>query len=330
MRKKGGRKGLLRFMPIAAIMMAFLSACQSEQIDIPQKSGSYYIVSHVKEPTLAFINKENLEVEKITALSTIWEQLIAINDTEFVFLSNESRMLSTFSLETGKVSPIVELDEPLSDVMYDAKTDSLMIAYATINKVEWRTLQGERLEDMQLACPATELEIEGSTLFALCAEDNVIVTVDRESLDMKESFSVLDRASGMYVEDNNLWIGGHGPTGQLNHQIDRYDVQTGEKVGTVDIGLMPIAIDGDGQNGIIYAIAHGNDHLYKINGGSDEVVATSDVGHNPNYIQVDEEVIVVSNFDSHSLTFLSSETLEKQSDIEVGAGPYAVVSGEVK
>ncbi len=330
MRKKGGRKGLLRFMTIAAIMMTFLSACQSEQVDIPQKSGSYYIVSHVKEPTLAFVNKEDLEVEKMAALPSVWEQLIAINDTEFVFLSNESRLLSHFSLETGKVSPIVEFDEAVSDVLYDAETNSLVIAYATINKVEWRTLEGEAIEHRDLACSATELMIEGNTLFALCTDDNLIVTVDRESLDMRETFSVLDRASGMYVEDKNLWIGGHGPTGKLNHQIDRYHVQTGEKIGTIDIGLMPIAIDGDGRNGTIYAIAHGNDHLYKIDAESDEVVATSDVGHNPSYIHVDDKVIIVSNFDSHSLSFLSSETLEKRSEVKVGAGPYVIVSGEIK
>ncbi|WP_099304691.1 YncE family protein [Bacillus sp. Marseille-P3800] len=315
---------------VATFFLTFLSSCAQDHVQTPSEEGGYFLVSHLKEASLGFINENSMTVTSLSSLPTVWEQIIKINETEFLILSDQTRTLSHFDLHTGDVTPLTEFDDMISDIVYDARATNLIVSYTNTNKLAWISLEGEVMETVTIENRANDLYVDNDRLFVLNADEASVDVISLTSLEIEHTIPVVERASGMFFDGELLWVGGHGPTGELNQSVVGYSLASEQEEERIPIGLMPIALGGNQSEASMFVISHGNDHLYKIDTSSQEVLKEVEVGHNPNYLHVDDDYVIVSNFDSQSLSVFSSDSLERIAEIDVGAGPHVIVSGEMK
>ncbi|GAF14727.1 lipoprotein [Bacillus sp. JCM 19045] len=288
------------------------------------------MISHLKEPSLSFMNVEDYTIEHTEPLPSSWETQVSISDERVAALTNNANEIVLLHLTDGAVESFIELDDQVSTMVYDANEGLLIVASEQSRTVSFIAIDtGEIEQTISLDVAPAELHLDqAGNLFVLSTDAGQVDYIEMQ-LKRKKSFSVIDRPAGMFYDGHLLWVGGHGPSGELNDQLHGYDVSNGELVQSVDVGLMPIAITGSKDQSQMFVLCHGNDHLYQIDLESKEIVASIEVGHNPNFMYEYKEQLIVSNFDSDSLSIIMKEPFALMAEVEVEPGPYAISSGEI-
>lgn len=321
-----------RVFAFLTITLFMLIGCTPKPLTLPEEAGSYLLISHLKEPSLSFMQVDDYKIDHTEPLSSSWGTQVSLSDGRIAALTNDSSKIELLNLENGMVNPLIELDYQASTMIYDAETELLIVSSEEQMSISFiSTETGQEVNKVQLTESPTELLLDRSgNVFVLSTEASKVDYIDLDSGAIKQSFTVTERPAGLFFDGELLWTGGHGPTGELNKQINGYEINDGKLSETIDVGLMPIAITGTLDDSSFYVLCHGNDHLYQIDVQSKEIVASIEVGHNPNFMYEYNEHLFISNFDSDSLSIITKEPFALMAEVEVEPGPYAISSGEVK
>ncbi|WP_054704474.1 hypothetical protein [Bacillus sp. JCM 19041] len=319
------KRSLIGFIMVALL----LSACGDESFSLPDENGSYAFVSHLKEPSLAVLDLTNDQIEKMEPLESAWSAQIAYGDNQIAALSDDGKEVVNLNLTNGEINTIARLDSHAKAIVYVSEQQAFAVALEDKNEVQLIDEQsGQVLTSIPFAGQLSEMIVaDEGRLFVLSTEEERVYHLNVDKGVVENSFSVSGRPAGMFYDGELLWIGGHGKSGELNHMIYGYDGETGLLEQTIDVGLMPIAMTG-GQDDSFFVLCHGDHQLYKIKEA--EVVGTVEVGQNPNYVYAHHDQLLVSNFDSDTVTIVNKDPFTVAGEVAVGSGPHAIATGEIK
>ncbi|WP_026674018.1 YncE family protein [Alkalihalobacterium bogoriense] len=307
-------------------IILFLVGCHTTNFETPDTNEPLIMVAHVKEETMTFLDSEQGEVLLAENSHFPITEMLDIGDEKVVATSQSESSLLLYDIGKGKVTPFLKMNKGLTALEYDFSSKSLYVTDISNNLVHLIDMNHEKLvQSMEVGTFPTDLEFGNEKLFVLSAEENVVTVTDLKLETVFQTIPVLERPSGMYFDGEIIWVGGHGPFGQLNKKIYGYDPKTGNVVGEIEVGLMPIDFFGVKDAPYFYVLCHGNHHVYKVEKKKKEVRASLEVGLNPNFITGNSELLYVSNLDGDSISIINKEAFERIEDVPVSAGPYAIL-----
>ncbi len=317
-----------RYVAVFIMMIVLLmSGCQEKSFRAPQTELPYLIISHVKEPTFTFIDMAKRKVLFSEDSRYPITDMVKIDEGQFVATSRGEASLLLFDVNRGKIEPFLKLNEGLNALGYHPEKKQLYVTDVNNDKVHIIDAEKrKKVASFKVGAFPSEVEIVDQTVFVLNSDSHEVTVIK----DGKKtgSFPVLERPSGMYFDGKLLWVGGHGPYGQLNNRVISYDPKTFEQVEEIELGLMPVAFYGERHSPYFYVLCHGNHALYKVDKNQLSVTAQVEVGQNPNFVTGNERALFVTNFDGHSLSIIDKQSFTKLDELSVPSGPYVAVVEE--
>lgn len=318
-------------MSLMLIVVVLISACVKEaRVTLPEEGSPFLVVSHLKDPALTFVDPHTYEVVQTVPLEEAWQKMIQVNDAYLWALQKQSGVLQQLAKKEGVLTPLTDVGSGFSDVAFSEERNRVYVADPKTGQVHRIDPQTKSLEvSIEVAGVPDELLLSGDDrLFVLDVSACKVSEIDLNKEAVTRTFTVEDRATGLFFDGQWLWIGGHGAIGELNKSVYAYDVRTGEQVAEVEVGLMPIATIASADGHSLYVVSHGDAHLYEIDREAQQVTRTVRVGQNPNYIYRRDGALYVSNVDSDSISIIDEATFTVKKEVPVAGGPHAMLMEE--
>ncbi|KMK77742.1 YncE family protein [Alkalihalobacillus pseudalcaliphilus] len=306
-----------------------ISGCQSVSFEVPKTENPYLILSHVKDPKITYMDLSTYEILNTVDNPYLINRFEKLRGQQYLATSPTHDSLLLYDFEEGFVENFKSLHKGLTDIYYHAPLNQIYIADTEHNKIH--VIQSdtrETIAEISVNQHPAEFyyESESEELYVLHTTAHSLLTIDVHTNQITNEFPVIERPSGIYIDREIIWIGGHGPLGELNNKLYGYSM-SGELVHELEVGLMPIALHGDTESDHLYVVCHGDHMIYQVDLVTKEVVTTSPVGQNPNYINIYGDSIYISNLDESSLSILNKKTWQSKT-IHVDQGPYQMIVEE--
>lgn len=306
----------------------FLIGCQAETLEVPEEDGSYALISHFQEPILTFVDMKDA---RTAAESTLPFPLTAMEkgpENEWIVANKYETDLLHINLDSGEIRTLFEGSKGMEDLVYHEENDVIYIADSMNNEVHLIDAQtGEHRTSIAVGSQPLELAVDDAdVLFVLNGGSNEVTVIDTERETVMSVFPTVERPAGLHFDGKHLWIGGHGPGGDLNHHIYAYDPETGEEVAAIEVGHMPVALYADEHSPYLHVVCHGDHTLYQVDIKKKEVIASAPTGQNPHDVSGDANTLFVTSLDSDQVHFIDRDTFEVDTVLDTAPAPYLSVT----
>ena len=311
---------------LIATLIITLSGCVQSSIKLPKidNSHSTIYVTHLKENAITSIQLDSNTQMKVS-LPFAFSSIVEIKPGYFIASVKEENQLYKIDLIEHIISPLMKVDTGVLDLQYDFDSELLYAANSTKNNILTIDVQKKKvLNETKVGEYPSKLILYEHQLFVLSAGSGEVFVLNTANNE-KHSFKVNPRPEGLHFDGNFIWIGGHGPTGELNESVFAYEVSTGQQIHVIKTGLMPIQIIQEKDR--IYVLSHGDHSLTKINADTFEVVKKIHIGDNPNYMIMNEDEIYVSSLDGDQVFIVNKDSLEITNKYDVKNGPFLLFKG---
>lgn len=316
------------FIVLIGLIMS-LSGCDEQNFNTSKTDDPFLIISHVKESTLTFVDINKKKVIFSEESRSPLSDMVNIGGGKVIATSQSEDFLMLFDMNERTSRPFLKLNQGLTAIHYEPTLHLLFVADIMKDKIHIIDVDKEEvIKSIKVGSFPTDLQVANGTLFVLNGDSNDVTVIDMKQQKVVAAFPVLERPAGMYVDDDHLWIGGHGSFGNLNKSVFVYSLKTGKLVEEIDVGLMPVAFFWDDYSPFLYVVCHGDHAVYKVHKETKEIIDSVEVGQNPNYISGNEEGLFVTNLDSDTVSFIDRDSFELVEELRVPAGPYAIVLEE--
>lgn len=129
-------------------------------------------------------------------------------------------------------------------------------------------------------------------------------------------FSVNGDLSDVAFDGSSLWA-----TDQ-NHSVIKFDVSTGQVLGTFTVGTTPLGLAFDGAN--IWVAINGDNTVAKLRASDGAVLGTFNAGIRPWDVAFDGSNIWVTNVGSNTVTKLRASDGTPLGTFDVGLAPHGI------
>lgn len=166
---------------------------------------------------------------------------------------------------------------------------------------------------------------DGNHIFVVNFKDEVLSVLSM-NLAQVDEWMIPTSSHGLFIQNNELWLGGHGAGSSPNRSIKRINIKTGELIGEIEAPLMPINM-ARAANGHIFTVSHGSSTVYELS-ETGEVLNSMKAGANPFWISSFGNNMVLAGYDDHQIYFIQSDEITKK--LQVGKGPFQLIVREVE
>lgn len=249
--------------------------------------------------------------------------------TGFTLVSADLLLLYGFTLKeavlielsTGKQLATLNVREGTTFAY--AYEDNIYITNGKDNTVSLFNKKGESLAEAATGNYPMSMIAHDDDLYVVNFKDEILSIF---SLDLKEKvkWDIPNSSHGLFINGNELWLGGHGAGSSPNRVVKRYNLATGELLGEIETPMMPINMTR-AVNGHIFVVSHGSSTVYEIS-ETGEVLASLKAGANPFAIATFGDNIVLAGYEDHQLYFIQSGKVMNK--LQVGKGPFQLVVRE--
>ncbi|WP_218017019.1 YncE family protein [Halalkalibacter krulwichiae] len=303
-----------------------LISCQKQAFDASKLQEPYLMVSHLKSSALTFIDLDKNEIMFSKDIRYQLTDLVSIKNGKVVATSRSEKHIFLIDLNIGTIEPIVKVNSGLTGIHYDYLSNLLFVADSTDNQIHIIDLhQNAIVNSVATGKFPTSFESLDQDIYVLNGESNDITVIGGDTYEEIQTFSVIERPAGMIIDNDILWVGGHGPYGKLNREIIGYDPHTGQQLKKIEVGLMPVAFWTVPSSRYLYVLCHGDHALYKVDKKTNEVTDVVAVGENPNFIWGNQGQIFVSSLDGNKVSIIDKERFQLITEVDVPAGPYSII-----
>ena len=305
---------------IGALALALLlGACSGEvSYDWPEGENQLF-VSHIKEPVLTVISDG--QVQKELELPFIASDMVKV-DGKLVLASKEEDELYVLDLDTQKLESIGETGDGITKLVYGG--GKLYAAYADSDKIAQIALEPFAIENIaQTSEHPHSMAVDGTKLYVTSVYGHTVQAIDTATMNIEESFDIVGRPNGVALAEGGLFVGGHGPYGNLNDSVYRYSFDEEKTIQKVKTGLMPIEIIRDGSS--LFVLNHGSHDVVKLDAATLEQQGKVAVGDNPYYGVASGGNLYVSSMDADVISEIDIESFTVTKEIPTAAGPHAMV-----
>lgn len=308
---------------IGALALALLlGACSGEvSYDWPEGEDQLF-VSHIKEPVLTVIGDG--QVQRELELPFIASDMV-MADGKLVLASKEEGELYALDLDTQKLESLGEVGEGITKIVYGG--GKLYAAYADSDRIAQIALEPFAIENTaETDGHPHSMVVDGTVLYVTNVYGHTVQAIDTATMNVEDSFDIIDRPNGVALAEGDLVVGGHGDYGKLNDSVYRYSFEEGKTVLKAETGLMPIEIITDRDS--LFVLNHGSHDVVKLDATTLEQQGKVSVGDNPYYGVASSEKLYISSMDADVISEIDIESFTVTQEIPTAAGPHAMVLEE--
>ncbi|WP_391117169.1 hypothetical protein [Psychrobacillus sp. L3] len=302
-------------------LCGILVACSDTTFNPIDSSTDFVASLNTIEPSIDFISDKQKVIQtwKLEAAYTGF----TLVSKDYIFLYgytlNEAVLIQ---LSTGKKVATYSIHKGTSYAY--AVGNSIYVANGKENTVTLLDLKGKEVEKAESGRYPMSMIADEKYLYVVNFKDTFLSVFNLKDLQQVTSWDIPTSSHGLYMNDKELWVGGHGAGSQPNKVIRKYNLQSGKLQGEIEAPMMPIGF-AQASNGQIYVVSHGSNYVREFTKEGD-LISSIKVGANPFSINSFNDTIVVAGYDDHEVYFLQNGKLINK--VSVGKGPFQLITRE--
>ncbi|TQR19038.1 hypothetical protein [Psychrobacillus vulpis] len=299
-----------------------LVACSDNSYNSIDSSTDFVASLNTLDSSIDFISKDQevIETWKLDAAYTGFT--LVLNDYIFLYGYSLDRA-ELIQLSTGKKITSFPVHEGTTFAY--AVEDTIYVANGKENTVTSFDIKGNEIAKADAGRYPMSMIADEQYLYVVNFKDTLMSVFSLGDLKLDRTWNIPTSSHGLYLNGDELWLGGHGAGSQPNKVIRKYNLVSGELQGEIEAPMMPIDFT-DTSDGNIFTVSHGSNNVSEFSKDG-ELLSSIKVGANPFSIKAFEDCIVVAGYDDHQVYFLQNgKIIEK---LKVGKGPFQLVTREV-
>ena len=311
------------------ISLLLLSSCSENNYPSINEDISIAATINIKDKTISFIDIENQKSIEEWKLEKPYNGGLILPDADsFLLFGKDVETVDLFSLKTGTLISSWKTGKGIVNGRV-LENGEVALVDQERNAIRFFNVFGEEKEHVSTEQnPLTIFEARKSQkLYVLSYDKEQLTVIDLNSKEKLASFPIHSSAAGAWINDNEIWIGGHGKGAEIEEYIHVYDLATGVLKKKIKAPIMPIKFLGIDDE--VFVLSHGSNNLYKLDKDG-KVTESIIVGSNPFEMAFTGEYLLVAGYDSNDIYFIDPNRLEIQKTIHVGSGPFQIVLRERK
>lgn len=314
---------------LGVILVVLLTGCTRVNIDLP-KSGtleSTIYVTHLKENAITALDI-SIGKQKKTSLPFRFSSVVEIEPGYLLASVKEENQLYEINIRGGKITPFMDVEQGVIELVYDLKNRLIYAANAKSNRISVIDKEEKKaVKEIEVGEYPSKMFVDGDRLYVLTSGSGEVYVLDTDTYEETGSFSVNARPEGLHFDGTYIWTGGHGGAGELNEKVFAYDPETGKEMLSVNTGLMPIHILQNSPDSPLFVLSHGDHSLTKINAETSKVEEKIDVCDNPSYMIADKQSLYVSCLDGDELLMVNQDKVKIINRYKISNGPFLLFKG---
>lgn len=321
------RKGVLVLL-ILTVAIGIFGCSNNQQLALPLLDENNVLVTHMKEPTLSVIDLQRNQVIHQETFEFI-VHAIAQTDSDRLAVANKfGSNIVVLDLHSKKKRDLNVEVYSVSDLLYDDERRLLFATEAEKNRVAVIDMeQGKIKQTIQVGHYPQKMTLVDQLLYVLNGESATVDVIDMNRFEVVQSFSVLEHPTDLVVVGDAVWVGGHGPYGQLNEHVYIYERSSGQLIDKVRAGLMPVAFYYDDESRCLYALSHGSNEMHWIDVETYTVEGMMITSDNPYYVTGDDRYIYVTTLDGNEMIVFDRQRRDIVEKYSLQSGPFGIVLG---
>ncbi|WLR42736.1 hypothetical protein LC087_00335 [Bacillus carboniphilus] len=302
------------------IILCLFVGCSSEQQPAIKTENALIISLNILDSTITFYNEQEDKV--ITwKLDHPFKDAVLLNYDEILFMHPKNNQAFIYQLSTGQQIASWEIGKGMEKVI--VYNDTVYFSNQANNSVDLYSLNGQKQTEVQVEGKPFLLLPHENKLFVSLYNKNKMTVIDLSHLNVTNTFSTDEKVVDGFMNENKLWLGGHGQGEHIQENVILYDITSGEEFFHIPAGTMPIGFASHGQ--YVYVISHGSNQLFKINMKTYKIESTKTIGPNPFSIVYYHDSLYVDLYDNNKLLKIDPTDLTILKEIDVGEGPFQLL-----
>lgn len=304
------------------LLLCIIGGCSEASFPAIPSDTDFVASLNTLGGSIDFISKD-AEILETWKLEEAYTGFTLVTDDLLLVYGYGVENAALIELSTGKRIASIAVGEGTTYAyVYEEK---IYIANGQSNTVSLYNTKGKKLQTSSTGNYPMAMISDGSNIFVVNFKDEFlsVLTMDLEEVD---EWVIPTSSHGLFIQDNELWLGGHGAGSSPNRTIKRINIKTGELIGEIEAPLMPINM-ARAPNRHIFSVSHGSSMVYEIS-ETGEVLNSMKAGANPFWISSFGDSMVLAGYDDHQLYFIQSDEIIKE--IQVGKGPFQLIVREVE
>lgn len=296
-----------------------LSGCSTAFEGLPKSKNSQIGVFSQLDSTLTFYDEELSKLTKwkfeepYTGIYGVTDDLVLL----FGYGMPEAHL---YNVTTGEIETTFFTGEGVVSALTDGS--HLYVANSTTNQVTQFSLKGNELQSIRTGNYPMSMMITDQQLMVVNYQDTHVSIVDLEEWRVVNEWEIPKASQGIHMDEQYIYIGGHGSGAVVNQAVTILDQQTGMIKETLETPVMPIDFATLDQS--IYVISHGSNTLHKIE--DKEVVDSISIAANPFTVEATDESLFIAGYDDDTL--YKVEDMAIVAKTPTGNGPLQIIIRE--
>ncbi|MGM0835130.1 MAG: YncE family protein [Bacillota bacterium] len=317
------------FLVLGVILVVLIAGCTRFDIDLPKSENreSTIYVTHLKENAITALDMTTGNQEKVS-LPFRFSSIVEIEPGYLLASVKEEDKLFEINVKESKVTPFLDVDEGILELLYNPEDKLLYAANGKTNRISVIDMEEKKaLKEIEVGEYPSKMFLDSERLYVLTAGSGEVYVLDSTTQEVTGSFSVNARPEGLHYDGTYIWTGGHGAAGEMNEKLFAYDPETGKEMMSVNTGLMPIHILQHSPDSPLFVLSHGDHSLTKINAETYKVEEKIDVCDNPSYMVTDNRNLYVSCLDGDELLMVNQDNANIINRYKISNGPFLLFKG---
>ncbi|WP_277587087.1 YncE family protein [Psychrobacillus antarcticus] len=304
------------------LVLCFIGGCSESSFPAIPSDTDFVASLNTLGRSVDFVSNE-AEIIESWELEETYTGFTLVTDDLLLVYGYTVEKAVLIKLSTGKQVASIDVGEGTTNsYVYEEK---IYMANALDNTVSSYNTNGKKLQTHSTGNYPMAMTSDGNHLFVVNFKDEFLSVLSLD-LEQRDEWAIPTSSHGLIIQDNELWLGGHGAGSSPNRSIKRINIKNGELIGEIEVPIMPINM-ARAANGHIFTVSHGSSTVYEIS-ESGEVLNSIKAGANPFWISSFGDSMVLAGYDDHQLYFIQSDEITKK--LQVGKGPFQLIVREVE
>ncbi|MGG0655172.1 YncE family protein [Rummeliibacillus pycnus] len=300
-----------------------LTGCGQKNYPAISNNQDFIASVNIQAPSISFINDQG-KVFSTWQLEEGYTGATLINQQQILLYGFQLKKAVVYSLTTGKQLYSIDTGVGVTNAIYDEIHNQIYIANGKTNRVAAYNEHGKLMADQKVYNYPMAMLIHDNQLFVVNYKDTKLSILQTKSLKPLKEWTIEKSSNGMVVvNDDQLWLGGHGEGIKPNSTVDIFNLESGKKISQIKMPMMPVGfVKNDNR---VYVISHGDSVLSEVTLDG-KIKHEWEIGANPFSVNVFKNFVAVAGYDDHHIYFLQNGKIVKT--INVGKGPFQLLVRE--
>ncbi|WP_273128899.1 YncE family protein [Bacillus weihaiensis] len=304
------------------LLILLVSACSQTNLTPIPKNQSLIASLNIYDQTITFIESDTQQIVTWD-IPHPFKNGLFISDDQLLLLNKEADESYLYELSTGKstkwnLGTGIETALVSNNMVYFANQDE--------KKVQIVNKHGDLVKEASLEYTPYFLFEQNDYLYVSYLDHASITVLSKKDIELVDSFQAIKGASGGLVQNNELWLGGHGTGEHIQEEVYVYDLSQRQQLTKIPAPIMPV--DFAVYQNSIYVLSHGSNTLREFKLSTHKEIRSLEVGANPFSMVLSGHLLYISSYDANEVNVIDLLTFEQVKTIPVGDGPLHLLNRE--